>query len=59
MFYNYLFNAKNIVKEATVAVAFMFELNLVQTFGPRNEILFSPLFVRQSGISNTICDLVL
>ena len=28
-------------------------------FGPRNDILFCPLIVLQSGISNAICNLVL
>ena len=47
------------VKEIVVAATFMFELNIFQIFGPRNDILFCPLFVLQSGISNVICDLVL
>ena len=40
------------VKEAVVAVAFMFELNIFQIFAQRNDILFC-------RISNAICDLVL
>ena len=47
------------MKEAVVAAAFMFELNIFQIFAPRNDILFCPLFVLQSGIYNAICDLVL
>ena len=47
------------VKEAVVAAAFIFELNIFQIFAPRNGILFCLLFVLQSGISNAICDLVL
>ena len=47
------------VKEDVVAAVFMFELTLFQIFGPRNDILFCPLFVLQRGISNAICDLVL
>ena len=47
------------MKEAVVAAAFMFEFNIIQIFGPRNDILFCPLFVLQSGISDVICDLEL
>ena len=47
------------MKETVVAAAFMFEFNIFQIFGPRNDILFCPLFVLQNGISNVICDLVL
>ena len=47
------------VKEAVFAAAFMFEFNIFQIFGPRNDILFCPLFVLQSGISDVICDLEL
>ena len=50
---------KQCVKEDVVAAVFMFEFTLFQIFGPRNDILFSPLFVLQRGISNAICDLVL
>ena len=50
---------KSCVKEDLVAYVFMFELTLFQIFGPRNDILFCPLFVLQRGISNAICDLVL
>ena len=32
---------KTFVKETVVAVVFLFELNLFQIFGPRNDILFS------------------
>ena len=35
------------------------QLRLFQIFGPRNDILFFPLFVLQSGISNALCDLLL
>ena len=45
-------------KEAVLAAVFMFELNLFHIFGPRNDILFCPLIVLQSGIFNAICDLV-
>ena len=48
---------KRCVKEAVVVAVFMFELNLFQIFGPRNEILFCPLIVLQGAISNAICDL--
>ena len=47
------------MKEAVVAAAFMFELNIFQIFSPRNDMLFYLIFVLQSGISNAICDLVL
>ena len=62
---------KRCVKEAVVAAVFMFEFNLFQIFGLRNDIFFCSLIglgydiffcsliVLQSGISNTICDLVL
>ena len=46
-------------EEDIVAAVFMFELNLFQIFGPRIDTFFCPLIVLQSGISNTICDLVL
>ena len=38
---------KPCVKEAVVAAVFMFELNLFQTLGPRNGILFYPLFAKE------------
>ena len=41
------------VKEAVVAAAFIFELNMFQNFGPRNDILFCLLFVLQSSISQS------
>ena len=47
---------KRCVKEDVVAAVFMFELTLFQIFGPRNDILFCPLFVLQRGISNAIYD---
>ena len=47
------------MKEAVVAAAFMFELNIFQIFAPRNDILFCPLFILQSGICNSVCDFVL
>ena len=47
------------MKEAVVAAAFMFEFNIIKILGPRNDILFCPLFVLQSGISDVICDLEL
>ena len=47
------------LKEAVVVAVFMFELNLFHIFGPRNDILFCPLIIPQSGISSAICDLVL
>ena len=50
---------KPYMKEAVVANVFMFELNLLQIFGPRNAMLFCPSFVLQSGIFNAIFDLVL
>ena len=37
----------------------MFQLNLLQIFGPRNDILSRPLLVLKSRILNVICDLVL
>ena len=46
------------MNEAVVAAAFMFELKIFDIFGPRNDILFCPLFSLQSSISNVICDLV-
>ena len=39
------------VKEAVVAAAFIFELNIFLNFEPRNDILFCPLFVLQSSMS--------
>ena len=47
------------MKEVVVAAAFMFELNIFQIFAPRIDILFCPLFILLSGISCSICDLVL
>ena len=47
------------VKEVVFKAAFMFELNLFEIFGSSYNILFYPLLVLQSGISNEICDLVL
>ena len=46
-------------EEAVVAAALMFERNIFQNFASRNDILFCPLIVLESGISNAICDLVL
>ena len=37
----------------------MFELNLFQILGPRNDTPSCPLFVLQIGVSNAICALVL
>ena len=42
-----------------VATPFMFELNLIQIFRPRNDIPFCPFFVLYGFISSVICDLVL
>ena len=50
---------KQCIKEDVVAAVFMFELTLLQIFGPSNDILFCPLFVLQRGMSNAIWDLVL
>ena len=50
---------KRCVKEDVVAAVLMFELTLFQIFGPRNDLLFCPLFVLRRVISNAICDLVL
>ena len=47
------------VKETAIVAFFMVELDFFYIFGPRNDTLFFPLFVLQSGISNTICDLAL
>ena len=56
-FKNFFFQA--VRERSWSSTAFMFELNIFQIFAPRNDILFSPLFVLQRGISNAICDLVL
>ena len=48
-----------LVAQAVAAAVFMFGLNLFQIFGQRNDILFCPVFVLQSDISNAICKQVL
>ena len=47
------------VKETVVVGAFIFEHNIFQIFGPKNDILFCPFFVLQSGISSVICSVML
>ena len=46
------------MKEVVVPAVFMFEPNLFQIFGPRNDLLFCPLIVLQSDIYYAMCDLV-
>ena len=50
--------SKLCVKEAVVAVVFMFELKKYQIFGPGNDICCCHLIALQSGISNAICNLI-
>ena len=48
---------KPCVKKAVGAAVFMFEFNLFQNFGPRNDMHFCPLVILESDISSAICDL--
>ena len=45
--------------EDVVEAAFMFDLTILQIFGPKNNIVFCPLIILQRGISSAIYDLVL
>ena len=51
-YYNFssIYTFRMCVKKAVVAADFMFELNIFQIFGPRNDILFCPSFVLQGSL---------